>query len=145
MTAPHPAPCHAGSDLSSRADVEMLLRRFYGRVFVDDALADAFSELRIRGLDAHIAVMCDFWETVLFRAGRYKGSALHAHRHVHRRTPLSGRHFARWLATWNSTVDEMYSGPVAERAKVQATRIAWAMHRRLTGSDTPELDALLAR
>jgi hemoglobin len=90
-------------------------------------------------------VMCDFWETVLFRTGLYRGSALHAHRHVHQRTSLSGRHFVRWLTMWNTTVDEMYRGPVAERAKTQAARIAWAMHRRLTGTDTPELDTLVAR
>jgi hypothetical protein len=34
--------------------------------------------------------------------------------------------------------------PSAERAKIQGARIAWAMHRRLTGTDTPELDALIA-
>lgn len=35
--------------------------------------------------------------------------------------------------------------PSAERAKIQGARIAWAMHRRLMGTDTPELDALIAR
>ncbi len=129
------------NDLTGRADIEALLRRFYGRVLVDDLLAEPFTQVRTRGLDAHIPVMCDFWETVLFRAGRYRGSALHAHRHVHHRTPLSSRHFVRWLTTWNNTVDGMYCGPVAEHAKVQAARIAWAMHRRLTGSDAAELDA----
>jgi hemoglobin len=88
--------------------------------------------------------MADFWETVLFRAGLYRGSALHAHRHIHHRTPLGGRHFVRWLTTWNHTVDEMYRGPIAERAKGQAARIASAMHRRLTGTDSPELDTLAA-
>ncbi|OBI46538.1 cyanoglobin [Mycobacterium kyorinense] len=133
------------ADLTDRADVEALLRRFYGRVLDDDVLAEPFSEVRARGLDTHIPRMCDFWETVLFRAGLYKGSALHAHRHVHDRTALSGGHFVRWLSTWQNTVDEMYSGPVADQAKVQATRIAWAMHRRLTGGDSPELDTLLKR
>lgn len=120
------------------------MRRFYGRVLVDDVLAEPFAALRISDLDSHIPVMCDFWETVLFRAGLYRRSALQAHRQVHHRTSLSGRHFVRWLTTWNSTVDEMYHGPVAERAKTQAARIAWAMHRRLTGTDTPELDTLVA-
>lgn len=46
---------------------------------------------------------------------------------------------------WNDTVDEMFRDPSAERAKIQGARIAWAMHRRLTGTDTPELDALIAR
>ncbi len=145
MTELQASPDHASTDLTTRADVEALLRRFYGRVFVDEVLAEPFAELRIKGLDAHIPVMCDFWETVLFRAGLYRGSALHAHRHVHQRTPLSARHFVRWLATWNNTVDEMHRGPVAEHAKLQAARIAWAMHRRLTGTGTPELDMLVAR
>lgn len=135
----------AVADIADRADIEELLLRFYGRVMVDDTLAAPFTELRIKGLDSHIPVMADFWETALFRAGLYRGSALHVHRDVHRRTPLSGRHFVRWLTVWNDTVDEMFAGPIAERAKVQGTRIAWAMHRRLTGTDTPELDTLVAR
>lgn len=140
------APVDQGlADLSARADVEALLRRFYGRVMADDVLADPFAELRTKGLESHIPVMADFWETALFRAGLYRGSALQAHRHVHQRIPLNSRHFVRWLTTWNDTVDQMFRGPIAERAKIQGARIAWAMHRRLTGSDTPELDNLVAR
>jgi len=130
-------------DLADRADIEALLRRFYGRALVDDILAEPFIELRIRGLDSHLPVMADFWQTVLFRAGIYRGSALHAHRHVHQRTPLSGSHFVRWLGIWNNTVDEMFRGTVAEHAKAQGARIAWAMHRRLTGANQPELDTLV--
>lgn len=121
------------ADLVDRADVEALLRRFYGRVLADELLADPFVGVRVIGLDAHIPRMCDFWETVLFRAGSYRGSALNAHRGVHRRTPLSADHFVRWLSIWHHTVDEMYRGHTAERAKIQAARIALAMHRRLTG------------
>lgn len=135
----------AVADLAGRADIEALLRRFYGRVMVDDILAEPFAELRTKGLELHLPVMADFWETVLFRAGLYRGSALHAHRHVHQRIPLSGSHFVRWLTVWDETVDEMHRGPIADRAKIQGARIAWAMHRRLTGTDTPELDTLAAR
>jgi hemoglobin len=145
MTDVHAPPDQARADLANRADIEALLRRFYGRVLDDDVLAEAFTEVRTKGLDSHIPVMCDFWETVLFRAGRYRGSALHAHRNVHSQTPLSGYHFVRWLTTWQDTVDEMYCGPVAEHAKVQASRIAWAMNRRLTGIDSAELHAWIAR
>lgn len=136
-------PC---ADVTDRADVEALLWRFYGRAFVDDLLADPFAELReVTGLESHIPVMADFWETVLFRAGLYKGSALTVHRQVHHRVSLSGKHFIRWLHLWCDTVDQMYCGPVAEQAKVQAGRIAWAMHRRLNDHDVPELDALVKR
>ena len=44
---------------------------------------------------------------------------------------------------WNAAIDEKYQGPVAERATIQAARIAKAMHRRLRGVDASELDALL--
>ncbi|WP_343708566.1 group III truncated hemoglobin [Mycobacterium sp.] len=145
MTDLQMRPHRRCADLANRADVEALLRRFYTRVLVDDVLAEPFTEVQAHGLDSHIPVMCDFWETVLFHAGLYRGSALNSHRHVHNRIPLSGSHFVRWLTTWNNTVDEMYCGPIAAHAKVQAARIAWAMHRRLTGTDTAELDALAPR
>jgi hemoglobin len=132
------------TDISDRDDVEVLLRRFYGRVFTDRTLDEPFAELREKGLDSHLPVMCDFWETVLFRAGLYRGNALVVHRRLAQRHPLHARHFLAWLALWNSTLDEMYSGPVADHAKVQAARIARALHRRVTGRDADELDALVA-
>jgi hemoglobin len=133
----------ATRDLADREDVEVLLRRFYTRVFDDDVLAAPFSELRMQGLESHLPVMCDFWETVLFRAGLYRGNALVVHRQLDTRHPLYAKHFARWLTIWEATVDEMYAGPAAARAKLQAGRIAKAMHRRLRGTDADELDAVV--
>jgi hemoglobin len=130
-------------DLATRADVEALLRRFYRRVLVDDMLAQPFAEIRQRGLESHLPVMCDFWETALFRAGRYQGSALRPHQRVHDRHTLTAAHFLRWLTLWNSAVDQMYRGPVADHARIQAARIARAMHHRLTGGDSAELDELV--
>ncbi len=100
--------------------------------------------LRTQGLESHLPVMCDFWETVLFRTGLYRGNALVVHRRLDLRHPLYAKHFARWLAIWEATVDDMYDGPAADRAKLQAGRIARAMHRRLRGVDARELDALAA-
>jgi hemoglobin len=131
-------------DLVNRADVEALLRRFYGRVFADETLEEPFSELREKGLESHLPVMCDFWATVLFRAGLYRGNAFHVHRQLDERHPLGANHFGRWLTLWEVTVDEMYQGLAAERAKVQAARIAKSMHRRLTGSDASELETSVA-
>ncbi|MGX9787520.1 group III truncated hemoglobin [Mycobacterium sp. MMS18-G62] len=132
-------------DLADRADVRLLLVRFYSRVFDDEALAEPFSELRAKGLESHLPVMCDFWETVLFRSGLYHGNALVVHRLLDERYPLCANHFTRWLTLWNDTVDELYRGPAADRAKIQAARIAKSMHRRLRGVDASELDALVSR
>ncbi|MGV0815648.1 group III truncated hemoglobin [Mycolicibacterium boenickei] len=131
-------------DLAGHDDVELLLWRFYSKALSDPVLAEPFAELRAKGLRSHLPVMCDFWETVLFGAGLYHGSALIVHRELHARHPLSAVHFVRWLTLWTDTVDELYQGRYADRAKLQAGRIAKAMHRRLAGTDAAELDALVA-
>ena len=110
-------------------------------VFHDFVLAEPFADLCSRGLDERLPVMCDFWETVLFRAGLYRRNTLHAHRRLHQQTPLAAEHFARWLTHWNSPIDRTYHGPIAEHAKTQAARIATAMHRRLIGTCAPQLSA----
>ena len=155
--APAPAPARSSvarvcavtatgaADLATRGDVESLLRRFYGRVLDDELLEGPFVEIKEHGLQSHLPVMCDFWETVLFRAGLYKGSIMDVHQRVHTRHGVRTEHFLRWLALWVATIDQMYQGPIAERAKTQATRIAWAMHRQLIGVDAAELDAVIAR
>ncbi|WP_246228808.1 group III truncated hemoglobin [Mycolicibacterium psychrotolerans] len=136
-TADSGAPAAGLRDLGTRTDIEVLLRRFYNEAFRDEVLAPPFAELASRGLEQHLPVMCDFWETVLFRAGLYRRNALTVHRRINDCTPLSALHFTRWLALWTATVDQMYQGPVAEHAKIQAGRIATAMNRRLTGAHDP--------
>ncbi len=94
-------------DLADRDDVYALLTAFYGQALVDDLLADAFTDIREKGLESHLPVMCDFWETMLLRAKLYQGSALIAHLHVHAEHPLTHEHFTRWLTLWIDTVDAM--------------------------------------
>lgn len=124
----------AGVDLVDRADVEALLRRFYGRALDDEVLAEPFAGLRATGLEAHVPTMCDFWETVLFRAGTYRRNALEPHQRLHRKAHLTPAHFDRWLMLWCATVDDRHRGPRAELAKVQAGRMAATMSRRITGT-----------
>jgi Truncated hemoglobins len=56
-----------------------LVTDFYGRASADELLGPVFVDVARMDLTAHLPVMCDFWETVLFRAGRYRGNALHPH------------------------------------------------------------------
>jgi len=43
------------------------------------------------------------------------------------------------VALWTATVDEHFTGPKAELAKIQATRIASSIRRRLLGESGSEL------
>jgi hemoglobin len=128
------APAVAREDLRDRGDIEALVREFYRRAFADPLLRPVFIDIARMDLPAHLPIMCDFWETVLFRVGSYRRNAFTVHVDLHRRAGLTSAHFARWLALWTQTVDDLYAGPVAEHAKVQAARIAGSIHRRLRGT-----------
>lgn len=43
-------------------------------------------------------MICDFWQTVLFHAGTYRGNALHPRQRLPARASLTPVDFARWLA-----------------------------------------------
>jgi hemoglobin len=124
------------ADLRDRTDVERMVERFYRRCFADDLLGPVFTDVARLDLPAHLPVMCDFWETVLFRTGAYRRNAYTVHAALHGRRELdpgglTGPMFQRWLAIWCANVDELYTGPLAERAKLQAGRIAASIERRL--------------
>ena len=129
-------------DLANRDDVEQLVVAFYERAFRDPLIGPIFTDVARMDLAAHLPVMCDFWETVLFRSGAYRRNALQVHVALHSRHPLTGAHFARWLRLWDATVDERFAGPAADRAKLQASRIAESMQRRLAGRSGSAFETL---
>lgn len=135
----------AHSDIADRDDVEALLREFYGRAFADPLLGPIFRDVARMDLDAHLPVMCDFWQTVLFRAGLYRRNALRVHAQLHALSPLSSQHFARWLALWTTTIDDSFAGEKAELAKTQAIRIAYSISRRLLGATGSEFVTIARR
>ncbi len=83
-------------------------------------------------------MICDFWQAVIFRAGTYRRNAFGVHAELHARVRLTPELFARWLELWITTVDDLHSGPHADRAKLQAHRIADSMSRRLADVPTAE-------
>lgn len=126
-------------DLTGRPDIERLVVTFYERAFADALLGPIFRDVAKLDLTAHLPIMCDFWQTVLFRAGLYRRNALQVHADLHAVAPLTSEHFARWLTLWTATVDELFSGAKAELAKTQASRIAYSINRRLSGEPDDRL------
>jgi len=106
-------------------DLPALLTEFYDRVGRDPALAPYFAAL---DMGAHIPRIADFWATILFHAGRYRGNAFAPHLEM---PGLAPEYFARWLATFEATVDARHAGPAADQAKDAAHRIAYSMQLRL--------------
>ncbi len=120
-------------DINDAADVERLVRAFYGRALTDPIIGFIFVDVAKLDLEAHVPVIASFWETILLGSRAYSGGAYAVHASLNREVKLRAGHFARWLALWRATVDELFTGPRAEQAKAHAERVAGAFHRRLQG------------
>ena len=119
------------ADLTGRADVERLLRDFYGRAFADPLLGHVFVDVVQMDLEAHLPVLAAFWEKVLFDTGSYSGSAMAVHRRVHALVPLTEEHFSTWLRLWRESLRACFTGPVADQAEQHAQRMARSFLRSL--------------
>ncbi|MDI3406315.1 group III truncated hemoglobin [Streptomyces cavernicola] len=123
-------------DVAGRADLDLLLRRFYTAAFADPLIGPFFTRIAGMDLEAHLPRIADFWERALFRTAEYGGDAFAPHAALHAVEPLTAEHFGRWVQLWHATVDGLHAGPNADRAKAQGERIALALLRRLAGEDT---------
>lgn len=126
-------------DIEDREDIAALVTAFYERAFADPLLGPIFIDIAKMDLAAHMPIMCDFWETVLFQTGAYRRNAFMIHLHLHQMVPLTQVHFQRWEDLWHQTVDEMFAGEKAILAKLNASRIANSIRRRLERSEDREL------
>ncbi|MEE2057501.1 group III truncated hemoglobin [Rhodococcus artemisiae] len=121
------------TELSSRADIDGLVELFYDQAMADPLLAPVFEVLAIVGLDEHLVVVGDFWEQVLFRTTRYEGSFTPVHRALHGKYGLTPERFERWRELWHESVDELFTGVDADRAKSKADAMVTALRRSTTG------------
>jgi hemoglobin len=62
----------------TEAEIANMVDRFYAKVRVDRRSVP-YSTMRSITGDAHLALLTDFWSTVLRATGRYKGNLLLAH------------------------------------------------------------------
>lgn len=111
------------TDIASADDVALLVREFYTRVYDDDVLRPMFAEVAGIDLEEHLPKMERFWGTVLFGQRLYQGNPMSVHRRLDSLKPLKEVHFIRWLSLFRLTVDRLFAGPTAERAKQAAAQI----------------------
>jgi hemoglobin len=114
----------ASKDLRAE-DLYETLVAFYARVETEPLLAPYFRRV---DMIAHMPRIEAFWATLIFHAGTYSGSAFQPHLAM---SGLTGRHFERWVATLEATLDARFAGPRTEQMKALAHRIAYSMQVRL--------------
>lgn len=106
-------------------DLHHTLVAFYTRLETEPLLAPYFETI---DMTAHLPRIVAFWETLLFHTGAYSRNAFLPHLAM---PGLTSGHFARWVATLEAILDARFEGPMTERMKSLAHRIAYSMQLRL--------------
>lgn len=122
------------TDIRDRADIDLLMRVFYGKALADDVIGNIFTEVAHLDLGAHLPIIGDFWETMLFRTGDYAArgrNPMEVHRQLHSKSALEPQHFSRWLDLFVSCVDEEFKGQRADFIKMRAHAIAHRFQENL--------------
>lgn len=117
-------------DIEDREDVRNLVYTFYGKIREDELLGPVFNgQIAPDQWPPHLEKMIDFWETNLFGIPKFRGNPMRAHQQVDASTNsgITQLHFAQWLRLWYQTLDELFIGERADRARNGARRMSTPM------------------
>lgn len=120
-------------DIRFRSDIEQLIDNFYDKVKADPVIGYIFNDIAKVNWAKHLPVMCDFWEFLLLQGKNYQGNPIQKHFDLHAQHPITAAHFDRWLLLFQSAVDDLFAGPVADDAKFRAMVIAETWKPKFSG------------
>lgn len=115
---PTPAP--------TEDDIRRLVHTFYAKVREDEVLGPIFNA-RVTDWDHHLALLCDFWSSLVLGTRRFKGAPIPAHARI---PDLSWPLFERWLALFHATTATLGHAGLQATVDAMAERIAaklWAV------------------
>lgn len=107
-------------DIKNLADIQILVDTFYETIRKDQLLGPIFDGIIQDRWPEHLEKMYRFWQTVLLEEHTYYGSPFPPHAKM----PIQKEHFDRWIQLFTQTVDALYTGETADRAKWQGNRMA---------------------
>jgi hemoglobin len=107
-------------DITNIEDIKLMVDTFYSNVRKDELIGHIFDEKIGNRWSEHLEKMYRFWQTILLEEHTYSGSPFPPHRQL----PVEKKHFTRWMAIFAETVDSLFSGPLAEEAKLRAKNMA---------------------
>lgn len=107
------------TDKITEPEISVLVDNFYAKVRRDPDIGPIFNAI-VDDWPYHLALLKDFWSTVLLTTGRYKGDPMMKHLQL----PLDHEHFARWLDLFAETANEVLSPAHAAEVIDKSHRIA---------------------
>lgn len=114
-------------DLDSRERLDQFIDAFYAKVLVDPVLAPIFLDVAEIELDVHLPHIRDYWAKLLLKEQRYQRHTMNIHREIHAKRTLTKKDFELWLSLFIETIDDLFKGKNAQRAKQIAASIAGNM------------------
>lgn len=115
------------ADITTEADVRLLVDTFYEKVREDSLLNPIFSDVAKVDWKHHLPKMYAFWNGMILGQSGYNGRAFPLHAVL----PVGLEHFERWLELFQTTVREKFEGEGADRAKNAAASIAHTFAMRM--------------
>ena len=113
--------------IKNRADIENLVKCFYSKIRQDDMLGPIFNTHIPNDMwKVHLDKLTDFWETNLFGVAKFKGSPTQKHINVDKNLNygIEQKHFGKWLELWFETIDDLFIGEYADKAKNSARKMS---------------------
>ncbi|APG64252.1 globin [Tenacibaculum todarodis] len=121
-------------DIENREDVFLLVSTFYAKIKKDDFIGPIFLKaIPEPEWNPHLEKLTDFWETNLFFAKKYKGNPMKVHQKLDAENNygITQKHFGKWLELWIVTLDELFYGEKAIKAKNNARNIAFMLFLKM--------------
>jgi hemoglobin len=119
------------TDIQTKDDIAKLINAFYDKVRSSEKIGYIFNDIAKVDWEAHLPIMYDFWEGVLFHTGNYARNPMLVHKALHTQHPLTAEHFSEWLRLFKTTVDELFDGLNASLIKQRAESIATVMQLKI--------------
>lgn len=104
-----------------REGIRALVYTFYDKVRQDPELAPIFIGALGDDWDAHLERMVRFWSTVMMGTREFDGNVFGTHMQL---SGVSPEHFRRWLAMFEETARQLFTGADADDFLAPARRIA---------------------
>ncbi len=121
-------------NINNRKDIELLVNSFYDKVRKDELIGFIFNDIIGDDWSKHLPIMYSFWETVLFAKAGYQGNPVKKHVEIDKKIKLQKPHYDKWLQLWTETIDSLFTGEVADRAKEKATTMMQLIDFKVTAS-----------
>jgi hemoglobin len=119
------------SDIQSRQDINQFVDSFYHKILIHEELAPIFVDIAKVDLAIHLPIIKSYWAKLLFGDKSYQRHTMNIHRVVNSKYQFTEHNFNQWLTLFEATIDSMYAGNCAVRAKKLAATIAVNMRRNL--------------